>query len=162
MSVHLQGRLSPNFTLREMIRSDVASRVGVDNTPTEEHYENLKSLCLNCLEPIRTLVGLPIHVSSGYRCFAINTLIGGSKFSQHTTGEAADIECRGVDNLDLGKLIAGSSIQFDQLILEFYRAEEGPSSGWIHVSHKAFGLNRREVLTANRWMGKVVYSKGLP
>lgn len=162
MSGRLPEKISPHFTLREMIRSDVADRIGADNTPTEEHYENLKSLCDNCLEPIRNLAGLPIRITSGYRCFAINSLIGGSKFSQHVIGEAADFECPGIDNLALGKLIAGSSVQFDQLILEFYDANKGPMSGWLHISHKAFGLNRREVLSANRWMGKTVYSKGLP
>ena len=40
-------KLSPNFSLRELTKSQTAERKGIDNTPTEEHTENLKLLCEN-------------------------------------------------------------------------------------------------------------------
>ena len=45
--------LSPNFSLRELTKSQTAERKGIDNTPTEEHTENLKLLCENILQPTR-------------------------------------------------------------------------------------------------------------
>ena len=40
-------KLSQNFSLRELTKSQTAERKGIDNTPTEEHLENLKLLCEN-------------------------------------------------------------------------------------------------------------------
>ncbi len=45
-------KLSSNFSLRELTKSQTAERKGIDNTPTEEHIENLKLLCENILQPI--------------------------------------------------------------------------------------------------------------
>ena len=36
--------LSANFTLKELTKSETATRLGLDNTPDEETIENLKSL----------------------------------------------------------------------------------------------------------------------
>jgi hypothetical protein len=36
--------LSKSFTLNELIKSQEATRLGIDNTPNEEHIENLKIL----------------------------------------------------------------------------------------------------------------------
>ena len=38
-------KLSLNFSLKELTASQTADRKGIDNTPTEEHIENLKLLC---------------------------------------------------------------------------------------------------------------------
>ena len=46
-------KLSSNFSLRELTKSQTAERKGIDNTPTEEHIENLKLLCENILQPTR-------------------------------------------------------------------------------------------------------------
>ena len=36
-------KLSKNLSLAEMIKSGTASRRGIDNSPTEEHIENMKA-----------------------------------------------------------------------------------------------------------------------
>jgi zinc D-Ala-D-Ala carboxypeptidase len=54
-----------------------------------------------------------------------------------------------VDNLD-----------FDQVILEFYTPGI-PDSGWVHVSYRADGENRKSILTAMKEDGKTVYKTGL-
>ena len=46
-------KLTPNFSVRELTKSQTAERKGIDNTPTEEHLENLKLLCENILQPVR-------------------------------------------------------------------------------------------------------------
>jgi len=72
-------------------------------------------------------------------------------------GEAADLQVIGVDNKALAKYIK-ENLDYDQLILEFYKEDEGPHSGWVHVSYVGKG-NRKESLTATRSnLGKVVYS----
>jgi len=42
------------------------------------------------------------------------------------------------------------NFDFDQLILEYYDANKGSDSGWVHVSYRDDGLNRCQTLTAYR------------
>ena len=150
--------LSPNFSLKELCKSQTAARKGLNNIPDaswEKHIvENLVELAGNILQPIRENFNIPFTPSSGYRSPALNDAIGGSKTSQHSLGQAVDIEVPTVDNATLAQWIIDNLI-FDQLILEFYKKGE-PTSGWVHVSYKNEG-NRKQILTYD---GKS-YQKGL-
>jgi len=92
-------QLTPNFTLRELTRSDVATRMGKSIEPTPAIQNNLARLCLLVLEPIRAELGMPVRVLSGYRPIWLNTLVGGSAKSEHVDGRAADIEVVGMSDL---------------------------------------------------------------
>lgn len=140
-------KLSKYFTLSEMIKSQAAIRKGIDNMPSPDETEALKALCENVLDYIRVRYNKPVMVNSGFRSKKVNTLIGGSKNSQHTKGEAADIEIPGVDNLELAYWIV-DNLDFDQLISEFYEPGD-PQSGWVHISWNRNG-NRKQVLTINK------------
>jgi len=148
-------KLSKNFSLNELIKSQTATRLGIDNTPTDEHIDNLKALCENILQPVREHYGISFSPSSGYRSVALCEAIGSSAKSQHARGEAVDFEVPGVDNLSLASWIS-EHLDFDQLILEFYK-EGDPNSGWVHCSFKDKASNRRECL---RFDGKQ-YKRGL-
>lgn len=139
--------LSKNLTLYEMIRSDMAKRKGVSNQPTEEHIANMIILAEKIFQPIREHFGVPIYISSGYRSAALNKKIGGSKNSQHLTGEAIDIDMDGhphVSNVEVFRWIRENLI-FDQLIWEY---GNNSSPDWVHVSYNTSGTNRRQVLRA--------------
>ena len=120
-------KLSEHFTLNEFTRSQTASRYGIANTPNEEQIENLKTLAKG-LEDVRTkLNGNPINISSGFRCEALNDRLGSKRTSRHILGLAADFTCdRYGDVDDVFSVLADSSIEFDQLILEY--------DAWIHIS----------------------------
>lgn len=139
--------LSKNFTLSEMTKSQTGERKGIDNTPGPKEIENLQALCNNLLEYIRLHFNKPISINSGYRGKKLNAAIGGSKTSQHMTGQAADIEIAGVSNLELAHWVAANA-DFDQLILEFHNPAV-PDSGWVHVSWNTAG-NRKQVLTIDK------------
>ena len=124
-------KLTPHFTLDEMVKSQTALRLGLDNTPDTDEMKSLLALCENVLEPVRIHWAKPVVVNSGFRALRVNRAIGSRDSSQHAKGEAADIEIPGIDNLVLYYWIA-EELDFDQLILEFYNGE--PSSGWGHVS----------------------------
>jgi hypothetical protein len=82
--------------------------------------------------------------------------IGSKPTSQHSEGKAADIEVVNVDNKELAEWIR-DNLEFDQLILEFYREGE-PDSGWIHVSWNSDN-NRSQTLKAiKNEEGKTVYT----
>ena len=143
--------LSPHFTLEEMTASKTADANKIDNTPTSEHVQALALLCVNVLEPLRMHIARPIKVTSGYRCPALNKLVGGAKQSQHQRGEAVDIQVKGVTVGQLFDAILKSGIPFDQIIQEF--------DEWVHVSFSA-KRQRRSVLYAYRdFTGKVCYTK---
>ena len=85
-------QLSKNLSLKEVVKSNTASRLGIDNTPEDWEIENLKAVAENVFQPIRDHFGVPIAVSSGYRGKQLNKAIGGSKYSQHMVGEALDLD----------------------------------------------------------------------
>jgi len=150
--------LSKNFTLLELTKSDTAIRRKIDNTPSDAVVANLKLLCEKVLQPLREHLKKPIRITSGYRSPKLNSAIGGSKTSDHTRGQAADIEIPGMSNYELAKYIE-ENFDYTQLILEFYTPGE-PNSGWVHVSYDAKNL-KKQSLTATRIKGKVVYQSGL-
>ncbi|SDH27861.1 D-Ala-D-Ala carboxypeptidase family metallohydrolase [Nitrosomonas sp. Nm132] len=142
---HLSRKLSPHFTLDELIHSDKAIELGIDNTPPVEVLSGLILLCEKILEPVRAHYGKPFRPNSGYRSPALNKAIpGSSKTSQHMLGQAVDFEVPGVSNYDLACWVKDNLI-FDQLILENYTSGI-PSSGWVHVSLKP-DQNRMQCLT---------------
>tara|TARA_A100001037_G_C15034505_1_gene582576 strand:+ start:186 stop:647 length:462 start_codon:yes stop_codon:yes gene_type:complete len=147
-------KLSNNFSLNELIRSQTAERKGIDNTPSAEHQENLKSLCTNVLQPIRDHFGKVVTVSSGYRSPELCVAIGSKTTSQHAKGQAADFEIFGVSNKELADWIH-NNINYDQLILEFWSPED-PNKGWIHCSYSREN-NRKQYLRAYKNEGKTKY-----
>ena len=151
-------KLTTNFSLAELTASQVAARKGIPNNPTAGQIENLKKLCESILQPIRNHYDSPVIISSGYRSPELCINIGSSIDSQHAKGQAADLQVVGVDNKSLAKYIK-ENLDFDQLILEFYKESEGPHSGWVHVSYVG-KENRKQSLTATRAenTGKTVYS----
>ena len=150
--------LSANFTLKELTKSDTATRLNLDNTPNEEQIESLRLLCENILQPVRDHFGKPVKISSGFRAPAVNQATGGSATSDHCKGMAADIEIAGIANADLAKWIM-DNLDYTQLILEFY-TQGIPDSGWVHVSYDPNNLKKQE-LTAVKVAGKTQYLQGL-
>ncbi|HEU4775869.1 MAG TPA: D-Ala-D-Ala carboxypeptidase family metallohydrolase, partial [Telluria sp.] len=129
--------LSPHFSLAELVASQVATRQGIDNAPAPAIVANLTHLAA-LLEQVRTLVGAPIAISSGYRSPALNKAVGGASNSAHVLGLAADISAAKLAPKALALLIQQSDIAFDQLIYE---------GTWVHIGLSASAA-RRQVLTA--------------
>ena len=150
--------LSANFSLKELTKSDTATRLGIDNTPDEETIDNLKTLCDKVLQPVREHFGKSVTVNSGYRSPESNAAVNGSKSSDHCKGMAADIEIVGIANADLAQWIM-DNLNYTQLILEFY-TQGIPDSGWVHVSYDPNNLKKQE-LTAVKVAGKTQYLQGL-
>ena len=104
------------FTLRELTKSDTAIRKGIKNVPSKSEENNLIALVENILDPLREAYGKPIIVTSGYRCEELNRLIGGSKTSQHRSGQAVDIRTiidTPEENKKLYDLIIKLNLPFD-------------------------------------------------
>jgi zinc D-Ala-D-Ala carboxypeptidase len=145
--------LSEHFSLDELTRSDAATRLGITEqfNPSHDVSECLSLLCKAILEPLRTALGEPIHITSGYRCEKVNKKIGGAKNSQHVLGQAVDIHVKGLSIEDLYQFIRNLRLPVDQCIQEF--------DTWVHVSYNAFGTNRNQFLRAVKENGKTIYKK---
>ena len=136
-------RLSKNFVLSEITRSNTAKRLGISNEPTKKHMEGIQRIITNLVQPMRDALG-PIRISSGYRNPQLNRAIGGSAKSQHCKGEALDLQFwkeGEMCNKEIYDWVIKSGIEFDQMINEFDYA-------WIHISLKNGGKNRRMILEA--------------
>ena len=152
-------KLTENFSLKELTSSQTAERKGIDNTPSTEHQENLKLLCESILQRVRDHFGRVVSVSSGYRSPELCTAIGSKTTSQHAKGEAADFEIFGISNKELADWIHYNT-QYDQLILEYWKGEDEPNSGWVHCSYSQ-GKNRRQYLRAYKENGSTKYEQFL-
>ena len=151
--IDFEERLSPHFTVGEMMRSGKAVGMGVKNVPEvnpalgeasrAEVIENLRELCNKVLEPLRRRVGRVIVVG-GYRCEAVNRAVMGAEHSQHLRGEAADIHVTGLEMCRKYAAILAQT-DFDQMILE---PQESIKKRWIHISYKRNGKNRHQILGA--------------
>ena len=149
-------KLSENFSLIELTKSQTATRKGIDNTPSTEHRDNLKSLCEMVLQPVRDHFNRVVSVSSGYRSEELCLAIGSKITSQHAKGQAADFEIYGLSNKELSDWVH-ENLDYDQLILEYWR-EEDPNSGWVHCSFNLQG-NRKQYLKAYKENGKTKYEQ---
>lgn len=150
-------QLTEHFTLEEFTTSSTAKARGIDNSVSSQRVvDNLRNLCEQVLEPLRSYANQPITISSGYRCKALNKVVGGARNSQHMTGEAADIHIPLYDFKDsTGSRLTDIQLardwmqwltdntDFDQLILETVNRR----IFWLHVSCKRDrSLNRRQVI----------------
>jgi len=151
-------KLSKNLSLDEVIYSQTALRRDIDNTPTEEHIENLKYVAEKIFQPIREHFGVPIYVSSGYRSKDLNEAIGGSPRSFHSHGMALDLDQdgrnKGVSNADVFYFIK-DNLQFTELIWEF-GTENNPN--WVHVAIAPGREEEKNTKIAQKINNRTTYS----
>lgn len=137
-------QISEHITFAESFKSQAAERFGINNIPPDGVIPAMILVANKCFEPIRAHFGIPIGVSSFYRCNALNTKIKGAKNSQHIKGEAIDIDADifgGVTNSEIFHW-AKENIIFDQLLWEFGN-DENPA--WVHISYSISG-NRNQII----------------
>lgn len=148
----MSTQLSKNFWLHEFLVSQTAERHGIDMTPPPHIIENLEQLCVEVLQPAREAIDRPFFISSGYRPYPLNRLIGGSSTSAHMMGQAADFMVHGMTPFHVCVTMMEMALPYDQLIHEFGR--------WIHVGQGA--RDRNETLTAYKDSGNMTrYAVGI-
>jgi hypothetical protein len=134
------------FKLDEFTKSQTAEKFNIDNTPNEYVVNNLNKLVTNILDPLRKTLGSPIKITSGYRSYLLNKMVGGVKNSQHMSGKAADIQPVGKTFDEFTKFIKDwlKDKDFDQCIIE-----SSGKSRWIHISYDE-GHNRKKIFSITK------------
>lgn len=142
-------QLTKNFRLQEFLysitdeRNDAYKNIITDDS----HIDNLRSLCVNLLQPLRNALGIPLSISSGYRCPALNDDVDGEDDSQHLVGEAADVYCkRQFKPIDIARMVVSLRLDYDQMIIY-------PT--FVHLSYRQ-GRNRKQLLYNKKYRGERV------
>jgi uncharacterized protein YcbK (DUF882 family) len=132
--------------MSELIHSDTAIKHNINNMPDINSMDCLLELIVHVLQPLRDKVGKPIIITSGYRNWQVNKLVGGAvdvhgnPISQHCKGQAADFNIKGMSIAATIDFIKKSGIEYDQLINEFDK--------WVHISFNK-GKNRKQCFKIN-------------
>ena len=147
--------ISKHISYKEGVRSNTATRKGIDNTPNDEQLSNMELIAEEVFEPLRAYVGGPIKINSFFRCPELNKAIGGSSKSQHCKGQAMDIDdtfgrCTNAEMYHFIK----ENLDFDQMIWEF---GDDDNPDWVHVSYVSPEDNRNRCLKAYKDKGKTKY-----
>ena len=126
-----------NFTMSELLHSDIAEKYNIYNVPDKAHLDNLLILICECLQPIRNYINKPMNISSGYRNPRLNghPLINGRPDSQHCIGQAVDFTIKGMTPKQIIEKIKASGVEVDQCINE--------RNCWVHLSYNK-GKNRKQ------------------
>lgn len=126
-----------NFKISELIHSDKANTLKINNMPDINSLDCMLDLICDCLQPIRDKIKKPMIITSGYRNYQVNKAVDGAANSQHMKGQAVDFIINGMSIQSIIDFIVKSGVPFDQLINEHNQ--------WVHISYKK-GNNRRKVL----------------
>ena len=146
--------LTQPYTVEQLIHSDKAFELNIDNTPPPDVVANMEQYLIPGLNQVRKILGHDMTHSSGYRCLALNTAVGGSKTSAHMHGYAEDFWCPAFGStLDVVNAIEAAmkrgEIKFDQLIEEHT---------WVHISFDPRFREQEE--TAHFVNGQATYTVG--
>jgi len=146
--------ISKHITWEEATKSATAEKKEIANVPNEAEIVAMKKLAKEIFEPLREWAGEPIRVNSFYRSAELCQAIGSKATSQHTKGQAIDIDAMGKKtNADLFNYIK-DNLDFDQLIWE-YGDDENPD--WVHISYVGVNSNRNRILKAVKKDKKTIY-----
>ena len=118
--------LTQPYTVAQLIQSDKATALHIDNTPDAIWNSNITQYLIPGLDKVKALLGYDLEHSSGYRCPALNAAVGGSKTSAHMEGYAEDFWCPAFGSpAQIVHALSASGLKFDQLIYEHT---------WVHIS----------------------------
>ena len=148
-------KISKHISFKEGIKSNTATRLGINNRPDDYQVSNMVNIAVNLFEPLREFVGGPIKINSFFRCEDLNRAIGGSSRSQHCEGRAIDLDDTfgHKTNAEMFHYIK-NNLDFDQLIWEF---GDDNNPDWVHVSFISYDENRKRIMRAERVNGKTTY-----
>ena len=152
-------KISKHISYKEGVKSNTATRLGLDNMPGDYELGNMTLIAERLFEPLRAWVGGPVKINSFYRSKELNLAIGGSQRSQHCEGRAIDLDDTFgyKTNAEMFHHIK-ENLNFDQMIWEF-GSDKNPD--WVHISYVSEDQNRNRCLIAYKENGKTRYKEAV-
>jgi hypothetical protein len=141
-------KLEKDFDVAKYLHSNTADANGYK----EQYYpdllikRNLGYLHSRLIAKVISLLpeGYWLNITCGYRALRTNNKVGGSKTSEHLTGQACDVECyspTGVEeNILIKNIVLNNELEFTQMILE-KGTKDKPN--WIHLSYNVGNLKKQ-------------------
>lgn len=128
----------PNDIYWKLLYSNSGYSNKIANYPDTEAIKTSLSKIAKIVSALAKSSGFKIHINSGYRNIATNKIIGGANNSQHSKGEAVDMDCGSMSTLDKAKLFLFllNSPQWKNKIDQIIWERNGQ---WVHCSFKCTG-----------------------
>jgi hypothetical protein len=148
------------YTWNDVLRSETATRLGIENIPIAEAEEKtLVHIIEHIIQPFQAWFDssndLYVYITSGYRSPELNKHIpGADENSQHMRGQAIDFVLVGLTHDETAssfdQFLLEENIEFDQFIKE---------ESWIHISCNPAGTNRMQRLASYKENGETKYTE---
>lgn len=130
-------KITKHFTVAEALWLHRWNRMAsVYDGFDEYHQENLIVL-FQKMELVRAYFGRPIHITSAFRPYHYNRMIGGAVHSAHTYGMAADWHISGLSGDICRYWLVRKLHEWDM------RCENSPRTSWVHLDIREPSANGR-------------------
>lgn len=118
-----------DFSISELCKSDTAIKNNIPNVPDLVSTDHLLELIFYILQPVRDKFGA-ITVTSGFRNYRLNRLVGGASNSNHLFGCAADIIPQKASFKQVYDFIT-QNLDYDECYIEQSKGKK-----WLHVAFR--------------------------
>ena len=146
-------QLSTHLTYGMCVLTQHRDKIQENFEKGKQFLDNMKIWANTIYEPIIDLLGVVPLIDSMFRCYSLNTVVGGSQTSQHMSAEAGDTKYGMLSLREVYNKLAWSKIPFSQIIIEF--------ESWIHIGYidqlRYPGKVGQRFITGKDNNGKTVY-----
>lgn len=139
MSNTKDEKLTPHFTFSELVVTDYKDLQEKNKDKALEYRPQIQKLA-DFAESVREILGVPMIITSGFRCEELNKRVGGSALSQHIRAEAIDFIPLKMSAYEAFAKIMLSNIEYGQLIIY--------TRGISHFLHISIGSKRQKMFSA--------------
>jgi Uncharacterized protein conserved in bacteria len=139
-------QLSEHFSFDELTTTSHSELAQGNKKQAESFIKQLKYTA-GALEEVRSLLGVSMTITSGYRSPMLNKEVGGSPTSKHTHGLCADFKPNGMTVKDAFAIIQKNKDKLHSVrkaIIEGVKGKE-----WIHLQAKVNADEPLELYSTN-------------
>lgn len=126
--------MSEHFSFAELTNSESHSNLVDKNMIDARSFEKQLKYTSYTLEEIRSVLKVPMKITSGFRNNALNKAVGGSPTSGHAKGLCADFIPIGMDVIEAFTIIQTNRDKCPSLKKCIYESVNG--SKWLHIETK--------------------------
>ena len=139
--------MTTHFSFEELTNSESHPDLVPQNMADARRFEKQLKNTAYTLEEIRAVLNVPMRITSGFRCYALNKVVGGSATSGHALGLCADFIPLGLDISDAFAMIQNSRDKCPSLKKCIYESVRG--SKWLHIETKTEASQQQQFFTTS-------------